>query len=118
MSERSDIDIAQIRSQLEARRVEILDREQATKEARDPVEVDQARMGRLSRMDALQTQAMAQDVERRRRIELQRIDAALARIEAGDYGYCINCGEEIPKGRLEFDPAVATCVDCAQAPAQ
>jgi DnaK suppressor protein len=113
MTTRIDIDVERIRSQLKKRRAEILEREIATKEAREPVELDQARLGRLSRMDALQSQALAQDVERRRKIELQRIDAALGRIAAGDYGYCLNCGEEIPLARLEFDPAVATCVDCA-----
>jgi DnaK suppressor protein len=113
MTDRTDIDVEQMRSELLARREEIVERETATKESRDPVELDQARMGRLSRMDALQGQAMAQDAERRRKIELQKIDAALERIETGDYGYCVNCGEEIPKARLEFDPAVASCVDCA-----
>ena len=113
MSDRTDIDMERMRAQLKARRSEILERESATKEQREPVELDQARLGRLSRMDALQSQALAQDVERRRKIELQRIDAALERIDSGDYGYCLNCGEEIPIARLEFDPAVATCVDCA-----
>jgi DnaK suppressor protein len=114
MNDRTDIDMKRMRSQLLHRRSEILERESATKEARDPVELDQARLGRLSRMDALQNQAVAQDVERRRKIELQRIEAALGRIESGQYGYCLNCGEAIPIARLEFDPAVATCVDCAR----
>jgi DnaK suppressor protein len=114
MTDRSDIDVNAVRKLLEARRAEIVERETSTKESRDPVELDQQRVGRLSRMDALQSQAMAQDAERRRKIEVQKIDAALERIESGDYGYCITCGEEIPKARLEFDPAVAICVDCAQ----
>ena len=114
MTDRTDIDVNEVRRRLEARRAEIVERETATKEARDPVELDQSRVGRLSRMDALQSQAMAQDAERRRKIELQKIDAALERIAAGDYGYCISCGEEIPKARLDFDPAVASCVDCAK----
>jgi DnaK suppressor protein len=113
MTDRADLDVKQIRAELLARREEIVEREASTKESRDPVELDQARVGRLSRMDALQGQAMAQDAERRRKIELQKIDAALERIEAGDYGYCVNCGEEIAKARLEFDPAVASCIDCA-----
>lgn len=113
MTDRTDIDVKAIRSLLMARRAEIVERESATKGSRDPVELDQTRVGRLSRMDALQTQAMAQNAERRRKLELQKIDAALARIESDDYGYCIKCGEEIPKARLDFDPAVAICVDCA-----
>lgn len=113
MTDRTDIDVEHMRQELLARRRAIVERETATKDARDPVELDQARIGRLSRMDALQGQAMAQDAERRRKIEIQKIDAALERIESGDYGYCVNCGEDIPKKRLDFDPAVASCVDCA-----
>lgn len=114
MDHRTDIDMAQFRVRLERRRDEIVERENATKEAREPVELDQARIGRLSRFEALQNQAMAQDVERRRKIELQRIESALERIDTGDYGYCLNCEEAIPLARLEFDPAVATCIDCAK----
>jgi DnaK suppressor protein len=114
MANRTDIDLRQFRARLEQRRQELLEREIATREAREPVELDQQQLGRLSRIDALQNQAMAQDAERRRKIEIQRIDAALERVESGDYGYCLNCDEEIPLARLEFDPAVATCVDCAK----
>ena len=81
-------------------------------DSREPVELDQSRVGRLSRMDALQGQAMALETERRRTAELARIEAALKRIEAGDYGYCLTCGDPIPTKRLDLDPSVATCVDC------
>jgi DnaK suppressor protein len=77
------------------------------------VEVDPQRIGRLSRMDALQQQAMAQDAERRRRQELARIEAALERVEEGEYGWCLGCGEPIAEARLELDPAATLCVACA-----
>lgn len=77
------------------------------------VELDQTRVGRLSRMDALQGQAMSQERERRRVIQLQKIGAALKRIEHDDYGYCAECGEEIAFKRLEFDPATTLCFNCA-----
>lgn len=63
--------------------------------------------------DELQQQAVAQDVERLRRRELARIDAALERLAAGEYGWCVACGEPIPEARLDLDPAVALCVACA-----
>lgn len=85
----------------------------AASDAAKPVELDQTRVGRLSRMDALQGQAMAKETERRRTIELQRIAGALARIEEEEFGYCVMCGEGIPLKRLELDPAVTTCVHCA-----
>lgn len=78
------------------------------------VSLDQTRVGRLSRMDALQSQAMSQEVTRRRQMELRRIHTALERIEEDEYGYCINCGEEIEKARLELNPATPQCLTCAK----
>ena len=84
-----------------------------TSDDRAPVELDQQSVGRLSRMDALQVQAMALEASRRRATELRRIEAALARIDTGEYGFCVECGEEIAARRLEFDPATPYCVSCA-----
>jgi DnaK suppressor protein len=84
----------------------------AAKESSRPVELDQQVQGRLSRMDALQGQAMAQATERRRGDEIRKIDAALARAEADEYGLCLDCGEDIPLGRLQADPTAARCVAC------
>ena len=85
-----------------------------TEDERKPVTVDQSMVGRLSRMDALQNQAMALEAERRRAVEIQRIDAALARIEDGEFGYCAVCGEDIEAKRLEHDPTVPSCIACAR----
>ena len=86
----------------------------ATEEDRKPVELDQSMVGRLSRMDALQGQAMQLETERRRGVEIQRIDAALTRIDDDDFGYCLTCGEEIEVKRLEHDPTAPTCMVCAR----
>ena len=59
-----------------------------TENERKPVTLDQSMVGRLSRMDALQNQAMALEAERRRGVELQRIDAAMSRIDGGVFGFC------------------------------
>lgn len=83
-------------------------------DSRDTVELDQQSVGRLSRMDAMQQQAMAAATERQRSAELQRIAAAFVRIEDGEYGYCEGCGEEIPDARLAIDPSVSTCIGCAK----
>ena len=82
----------------------------ASKEAAGTVELDQSKVGRLSRMDALQAQQMAQETTRRRQLQLQKIGTALLRIDAGDYGYCLVCEEEIPAARLDFDPASTRCI--------
>ena len=84
-------------------------------ESQRPVELDQTRVGRLSRMDALQAQAMSIETERRRQIELRRIESALQRIAGGDFGYCVNCGEPIAGKRLDLDPTTPNCLDCASA---
>lgn len=85
----------------------------SSRESTKPVELDQASVGRLSRMDAMQVQAMALAAEERRREELQRIEAAFKRIESGDFGFCISCDEEIALKRLELDPTILTCIRCA-----
>lgn len=84
-----------------------------SKEYRAPVELDQQSVGRLSRMDAMQQQAMAQDITRRRQHRKVSIERALSRIRDGEYGYCVECGEPIVVRRLEIDPTFETCVRCA-----
>ena len=115
MSEPIEFDLTGFRERLLQRREELLDLAETSAESRKPVELDQTRVGRLSRMDALQNQAMSLEAERRRKAELQRIEASLRRIESGDFGYCVTCGEQISLRRLELDPTLPTCVDCAGA---
>jgi DnaK suppressor protein len=77
------------------------------------VELDQTKVGRLSRMDAMQAQAMAKASIERREQMLRRIDAALVRIDNDEYGYCKECDEPINPKRLEFDPTADLCINCA-----
>jgi DnaK suppressor protein len=86
---------------------------EAGKESAAVVELDQTKVGRLSRMDAMQAQAMAQASEQRREQTLRRIEAALKRIDDDEYGYCLQCDEAINPKRLEFDPTVTLCIECA-----
>jgi DnaK suppressor protein len=81
--------------------------------AAETVELDQTKVGRLSRMDALQAQAMSKATNQRREETLRGIEAALKRIDRGDYGECRNCGEYINPKRLEFDPTAKLCIECA-----
>ncbi len=108
-----ELDMATFQARLYSRRQELLDEMSDSADAEQVVELDQTRVGRLSRMDALQSQAMAADVARRRTAELQRIAAALRRIDAGEYGLCLTCGEPIAPARLELDPATSQCIRCA-----
>ena len=94
-----------VRQKLTAMKSELEAYSDISEEARAPVTLDQQSVGRLSRMDALQGQAMAQASERQRRADIQKISAAIHRLDAGEYGDCVECGEEIAEKRLEVDPA-------------
>lgn len=107
--------VVELKALLLKQRDALLELEQTGNEAAAVVELDQTRVGRLSRMDALQGQAMSQERARRRELQLHKIAAALKRIERDDYGYCTECGEEIAFRRLEFDPATTLCITCANA---
>lgn len=103
-----------LRTRLEQMAEELALADSKTAADRAPVELDQQSVGRLSRMEAMQVQAMAAAQGRRRSAEIQRIRQALKRIDEGEYGYCLECGEEIGERRLDLDPAAARCVDCAR----
>jgi len=103
-----------IRARLLALKADLEELSDMSGEARATVELDQQSVGRLSRMDALQGQAMAQSSERQRRANIQRIESALSRLDQGEYGVCVECGEDISAKRLEVDPAAAFCITCAR----
>ena len=113
---RNDIDLKYFKKCLEERLEVIIAKQEDLKKETAPVELDQARVGRLSRMDAMQQQAMSQAVARLNDLELQRIQSALGRMKSGYYGYCVICDEEIAEGRLRFDPSILTCISCAKDP--
>ena len=101
------------KQRLENRLLELHSLSASSKKARSAVDLDQSRVGRLSRMDALQMQAMEQANEARRALEVQRIERALQLIEDEMYGTCILCGEFIGPKRLQLDPSLITCVTCS-----
>ena len=79
---------------------------------RSPVALDQQSIGRVSRVDSLQVQAMAHASERRRKARRSQLVEALKRLDAGEFGWCAECGEAIAGKRLDIDPAVTRCVEC------
>ena len=111
----ANLDYNKFKRLLHEQKETILDVEQDNAQSTEIVELDQAKIGRLSRMEALQDQAMAIETEHRRRLQLQKIDAAFHRIEEEDYGYCLRCGEAINEQRLMIDPCATLCINCAAA---
>lgn len=108
----TEAELKKIKEELLRLRVEFQEMEETLKETSEPVELDQTRVGRLSRMDAMQSQQMALETVRRRKEHLVKIEGALRRIESDDYGYCFVCGEEIDIRRLLVDPSSTRCMEC------
>lgn len=113
MHDMDETEIARFRERLEAELAALAVAERETADDRKPVELDQQSVGRLSRMDALQVQAMAAAQSRRRQARRTAIRAALARMAEDEFGWCQSCGEAIARKRLELDPAAASCIACA-----
>lgn len=113
MNDAPGIDTREMKRLLETRLAELEGFIRSGAENRTDTELDQQRIGRLSRMDAMQQQAMDDETHRRREREFEKTKAALRRIEEGDYGYCSACDEPIAPKRLENDPAAMMCIDCA-----
>ncbi len=107
--------LCHFKQSLETLSSELLDTGEKARESIKPVQLDQACMGRVSRVDALQVQAMALETQRRRQVQLQLVDWALKRIGSGDYGICSACDDDIAVRRLEFDPTATLCIACASA---
>jgi DnaK suppressor protein len=106
--------VEQIRQQLVHLKLELQAQEQDYQGSSQTVELDQSRVGRLSRMDAMQAQQMALESARRRQHQMVKIDGALRRIESGEYGYCFVCGEKISAQRLAVDPTSTRCMGCVE----
>jgi DnaK suppressor protein len=107
-------DVARFRRLLEQRLEATRAGLDSSRDASAPVALDQASVGRLSRMDALQQQATRTGLREGLQREARRIEAALARVEAGTYGVCCVCEGPIAVDRLEADPATPFCFACAE----
>ena len=106
------IDRKEMREALLARR-QILTRETDLSQV-ETVELDQTRVGRLSRAGAMQDHQMSLELARRREAMLEAIARTLGRIdEDPHYGLCDDCGEVIAPARLALDPTQLCCVHCA-----
>lgn len=77
-----------------------------------PVALDQSSVGRLSRMDAMQQQAMAKATRHKAQLRLDQCKRALSAFERDEYGLCRKCEEPIGFRRLTAKPEAPFCVDC------
>lgn len=111
MIDNSEIEL--FRNKLLENRKRLMTAIEGETESSKTVELDQSTMGRLSRMDALQGQAMNQETKLRHEEGVRKITAALSRMESGDFGYCLKCDELISVARLQVDPSATLCINCA-----
>ena len=106
------VDIVFFRKQIEAELLRLDETLAQATDAAGTVTLDQSSVGRLSRMDAMQQQAMAQGMRERLLQRKRKLEAALDRIDADTYGRCCQCDAEIETERLNIDPASVFCPDC------
>ena len=83
-------------------------------EASEVVDLEQSKVGRLSRMDAVQQQAMQQAGRALIRKRLTQIEKAFEALNDGVYGHCQECGDAIPEQRLDIRPEALICVSCQE----
>ena len=79
-----------------------------------PISPDNA-IGRLSRMEALNSKSINEAALQKARQLLSRLENALKDIDADDFGICRHCEEPIPFKRLLIMPEARLCVKCAEA---
>ena len=104
----------QLRAKLEDLKAQLKRQLDQVADAAKPVALDQAAVGRLSRMDALQHQAMAKANQAQARTRLQQCQSALTALARGEYGYCRRCEEPIGYPRLSARPEAPFCLSCQQ----
>ncbi|MEO6446029.1 MAG: TraR/DksA family transcriptional regulator [Gemmatimonadaceae bacterium] len=107
--------LAELRAELERELARLHRSMPSTEQAAETVHLDQACVGRLTRMEAIASQEMARALhEREQALELRIVDA-LQRLDEGTYGACATCGLPIPYGRLLVMPEARTCATCGGA---
>ena len=108
----NDDQIAELRGDLLALKDEIARTLTSSAESGEPVALDQTAVGRISRMDAMQVQAMAQANLRSLKLRLDLIGQALRLVEEDEYGTCRRCEEPIGYRRLKARPESPFCLSC------
>ena len=110
--ELTDAQEAELHADLQALRASLQETLKASEALAETVELDQAAMGRVSRVDALQAQQMAAAQRRRAELRLKQVIVALQTAAEGDYGICKVCGDDIGYPRLKARPESPACVPC------
>ena len=111
LSEEQERELADDLVRLKSELADLLD---ISREGTQTVELDQP-IGRLTRMDALQQQKMAQASRGGHQVRARQVEAALKALKQGEYGYCRRCEEAIGYRRLKAKPETPFCLGCQSA---
>jgi DnaK suppressor protein len=106
-------DLARVKIRLQRRRREILE---ASRRAVTAIEQLRGAERDPEAAEASQSEQLQYDLSQLGEVEqreIAQIDAAISRLEAGEYGICRDCREVIDPGRLAALPFVLDCADCA-----
>jgi len=114
MEELSEKEAGILREQLVELVAELEDALRASADSASPVMLDQSSVGRLSRMDAMQQQAMAKATRQKSQLRLTQCKVALSSFDRNEYGLCRKCEEPIGYRRLSAKPEAPFCLECQQ----
>ncbi|MFT6286080.1 MAG: DnaK suppressor protein [Halieaceae bacterium] len=112
MADLTEAQLAQFIIHLEALQESLQQQIVSSTEQTQPVTLDQQAVGRVSRIDAIQQQHIAIASQQQAKKLLTHVQAALARIAAGDYGPCQVCDEMVGLPRLKAQPYARLCLKC------
>lgn len=110
----TDPELVELQADLEDALAEVEELLANPSDRTETVDLDQP-IGRLSRMDAIQQQKMAQEQQRRHKLRRSQLVVALKRAEDGEYGECRRCEEAIGYARLKARPETPMCIGCMKA---
>ena len=111
MAASTEAEAERLRAALEALRDQLERSLAGSRDAARPVGLAEP-IGRLSRMDAMQQQKMAQASREGIAQRANQVRAALARFEDGTYGLCVSCEENVGFPRLQARPESPLCIAC------
>lgn len=101
-----------LKSKIEEQIIQYLDDIRGMEEMTQPVKPENS-LGRISRMDAINTKGVLESSLRNKRNKLNKLRVALQKIDEPNFGICENCDKPIQEGRLMFLPESTRCIRCA-----
>ncbi|MCW8885715.1 MAG: TraR/DksA C4-type zinc finger protein [Motiliproteus sp.] len=108
----SNADVQQCQGLLEQKFQQLREDLAQAEQSCQPVSLDQSKVGRVSRVDAIQQQQLAKAGLQALKNELRLVERAQLRVEQGEYGECLECGEDIAVKRLQARPETPYCLEC------